>query len=78
MPVRKLPSRSTFTTGTIVLAYVKQTYTNASFPYPDALTTSASLVAQWRLTIVFTHFDAKHRQFHTTLFKLFIFSAKVN
>jgi nicotinamide mononucleotide transporter len=36
--------------GTLVLGYLMQTYTDASFAYPDAFTTSASLVAQWLLT----------------------------
>lgn len=36
--------------GTLILGFIMDTYTDASFAYPDAFTTSASLVAQWLLT----------------------------
>lgn len=35
--------------GTGVLGTLMSRYTDASFPYPDAFTTTASLVAQWLL-----------------------------
>jgi nicotinamide mononucleotide transporter len=35
--------------GTAVLGYLMTTYTDASFPYPDAFITIASLIAQWLL-----------------------------
>lgn len=35
--------------GTAGLGYVMNTYTNASFPYPDSFITVTSLVAQWFL-----------------------------
>ena len=36
--------------GMLGLGFVMSTYTDAAFPYPDAFTTSASLVAQWLMT----------------------------
>jgi nicotinamide mononucleotide transporter len=33
--------------GTLGLAFVMSTYTNASMPYPDSFITAASLIAQW-------------------------------
>jgi nicotinamide mononucleotide transporter len=36
--------------STIVLGTIMTQYTDASFPYPDAFTTCASLVAQWLLS----------------------------
>lgn len=36
--------------ATIALGFIMDTYTDATFAYPDAFTTSASLVAQWLLS----------------------------
>jgi len=36
--------------STLVLGYVMDNYTNASFAYADAFTTTTSLIAQWLLT----------------------------
>ena len=36
--------------GTVTLGGAMKTFTDASFPYPDAFTTAASLVAQWLLS----------------------------
>jgi nicotinamide mononucleotide transporter len=36
--------------GAGILGYIMNTYTDASFAYPDAFTTVTSLVAQWLLT----------------------------
>ena len=36
--------------GTVTLGWGMKTFTDASFPYPDAFTTAASLVAQWLLS----------------------------
>jgi nicotinamide mononucleotide transporter len=36
--------------ATLVLGTIMDTYTDASFAYPDAFTSSTSLVAQWLLT----------------------------
>jgi len=37
-----------FTTAAV--GFTMHTYTDASFPYPDAFTTCASLIAQWLMT----------------------------
>jgi nicotinamide mononucleotide transporter len=55
MPVSLLPQKTFLTwitvalVGTITLGFVMSTYTDAAAPYPDAFTTTASLVAQWLL-----------------------------
>lgn len=43
----RLRSLALIAMGTACIGYLSRTFTDASLPYIDALTTSASLVAQW-------------------------------
>ncbi|MFH0869048.1 MAG: nicotinamide riboside transporter PnuC [archaeon] len=53
VPVRSLKTQgilfwaAVIAAGTLAIGYYMSTYTNASFPYWDALTTVMSLTAQW-------------------------------